>query len=351
MTQSVTPSSPSNLHIETSDLLYLLNLIKNEVKTEINCHAIGTIQTFDPLTQTCTVLFNYQKVLKKRNATTPAPNQFSDVVIAYPVLIRVPVIILGGGSAYLTFPITTGDTCLLLFCDRDIDGWLESGITTNPPFTTRLHDLSDAVALVGLHSIVKAITNYFTNGVKIGFSGGYLTIDNSGNIIINSPATCTLQGNTVILKGKDYLGSLEIDALGNIAIVGTTINIQDITGKGIFSIDALGNISLQGNSLKMLGVPIPLIIGTLYGPTGTDGRVDVSAQTTTNTGACSMTCSIGPTASLGTNIAEYISNSNNTAFPSPVMSFLVPKGWYYQVTVANVPNNQIMYFTPIGNAL
>lgn len=165
--QPVTNTTQSNLHIETTDLLYLLDLVKGEVKAEINCHAIGTIQTFDPSSMTCSVQLNYQKTLRKRNASSAAPNTYTDVIIPYPVLIRVPIIVLGGGGSSLTFPIAAGDNCLVLFCDRDIDGWLESGQTTNPPFTGRMHDLSDAVVIVGLYPAQSPIANYNTQEITM----------------------------------------------------------------------------------------------------------------------------------------------------------------------------------------
>jgi len=156
-------TTPSILQLNQSDLRYLLNMIKNEVKRELNCHAIGTIITFDPITATCTVAFNYKKTLKQRNATSE--NTYTDVIIDYPVLVRVPVIVLGGGGGYTTYPIFAGDTCLLMFCDRDIDLWLEQGSTSSPPNSERLHDLSDAVALVGLNSVATPILNYAIDGI------------------------------------------------------------------------------------------------------------------------------------------------------------------------------------------
>jgi hypothetical protein len=46
-------------------------------------------------------------------------------------------------------PIQSGDTCLVLFCDRDLDNWFESGQITTLN-SNRVHDLSDGVALVGI---------------------------------------------------------------------------------------------------------------------------------------------------------------------------------------------------------
>ena len=198
MNQPVTNSNPSNLHIETSDFLYLLNLIKNEVKTEINCHAVGTIQTFDPISVTCSVTFNYQKVLKKRNATSPAPNKFSDVVIAYPMLIRLPVVILGGSNGQITAPITPKDPCLVLFNDRDMDLWLENGNLQNPPNTSRLHDLSDGIALVGLNPVNNDLI-FYTDGIYL--RSAYVQATNNfevGNAATGSFVSADGQSITVV---------------------------------------------------------------------------------------------------------------------------------------------------------
>ena len=57
-----------------------------------------------------------------------------------------------------------------MFCDRDIDLWLESGITNSPPNSDRTHDISDAVVLVGLNPVSKPISGYATDSIvtKIG---------------------------------------------------------------------------------------------------------------------------------------------------------------------------------------
>lgn len=143
------------LQIAKIDLKFLLNLVKAETKREMNCHAIGTIITFDASTATATVAFNYKKVLRNRNAVSI--NENNDVIVDYPVLICVPVIVMSGGGGYTTYPIFPGDHCLLMFCDRDIDNWLEKGSTNSAPLSDRMHDLSDAVALVGLNPVTKPI--------------------------------------------------------------------------------------------------------------------------------------------------------------------------------------------------
>ncbi len=168
--------SLSSLQNVPTDLRYLLNLIKDEVKREINCHAIGTIITFDASTQTVSIVFNYKKTIKKGNSTSP--NTYTDVIIDYPVLIRCPVIVVGGGGGYTTYPIFSGDTCLVMFCDRDIDLWLEKGSTTSPPNSERMHDISDAVALVGLSPVTKPILSYATDAIQTVFGNVVLRLSN-----------------------------------------------------------------------------------------------------------------------------------------------------------------------------
>lgn len=77
----------------------------------------------------------------------------------YPPLLQVPFVVLGGGGSSLTFPISKGDNCLLLFCDFEIDRWWESG-EAQPSNYDRKHDISDAFAIIGVHSMVDLLQGY-----------------------------------------------------------------------------------------------------------------------------------------------------------------------------------------------
>lgn len=79
--------------------------------------------------------------------------QTKAVTRTYPVFPAVPVMFPGGGGAAMTFPIAPGDTCLLIFIDRDFSDWYTSGQTGLPPRTSRIHNPSDAVCIVGLRSV------------------------------------------------------------------------------------------------------------------------------------------------------------------------------------------------------
>lgn len=154
-------------------LMDLLNLLKKQIKLEFNCHAIATIKGFTPATQTVSAEIAYKKTIFKRNELT---GKYYPALVNYPPLTEIPAIVLGGGQASLTFPITIGDECLILFNDRDLDNWFQSG-QVGPNATARLHSFSDAIALVGLHSMnnsipdydpLRAVLRYGTTGVGVG---------------------------------------------------------------------------------------------------------------------------------------------------------------------------------------
>lgn len=160
MVYMVTNPSPSTQPQIAPDLKEYLDRRMRDVFSRVNCIGLGTIVSFDATKQTASINIVFKRVLKSVNPL-PGVAQNSDQVISYPPLLNVPVIVLGGGAAHLTFPITAGDSCLLLIVDKDMDTWFETGQVTTPP-TERNHDLSDAIALVGINNLQNPIANYNT---------------------------------------------------------------------------------------------------------------------------------------------------------------------------------------------
>lgn len=148
ISQNQVPSNPS--------LQDLLDLVKRDIMMSIACHHVGTIQSFDKDKQTAQVTLNYKKTYFQRNAST---GLYDAVLVDYPILVDCPCVVLGGGAASLRFPIQKGDECLMLFNDRDIDNWFQSG-QVGPVATPRLHSLSDGFALVGIRSSGKVLSGY-----------------------------------------------------------------------------------------------------------------------------------------------------------------------------------------------
>lgn len=128
------------------DLRSLLDLVQDEVMDALNCHAIGTVQAFDTSKQTIQATINYKKTINGK-------------LVDYPIILDCPMIIMTGGTACLTLPVTVGDTCLLLFNDVDIDTWFSSG-QAGLLSSGRRHSFTDAVALVGLRSLANSVSDY-----------------------------------------------------------------------------------------------------------------------------------------------------------------------------------------------
>lgn len=153
------PSNTINLSLSLSNKITLKDVLdqhKRDILLSINCHAIGTVQSFNPVNQTVTATINYKKTFFDFN---PATQQYDPRLVDYPLLVDVPVIVLGGGGTNVTFPVSQGDECLVLFNDRDKDNWLRSG-QPGPVATGRLHSLSDGFALVGVNSFNSSLENY-----------------------------------------------------------------------------------------------------------------------------------------------------------------------------------------------
>lgn len=123
----------------------VLDLHGQNIMQSINCHAIAQIQSFDSEKQTVTATIMYSKTVFTKNSD----NEYVPEQKPYPILVDVPVIILGGNKANLTMPITKGDECLILFNDRDIDNWF-NGNKSGPVNSSRLHSISDGFALIGI---------------------------------------------------------------------------------------------------------------------------------------------------------------------------------------------------------
>lgn len=161
------------------DLRALLTGAMQEAMRSFNCHQIGTVQSFDSAKQTATVTINVLRQVPDLSVQPPVYK-----AQPYPVLLDVPVFINSGGSGHLTFPITAGDTCLVLFNDRDMDNWFATGNTTTPN-TGRVHDLSDGLALVGFRSIANALADFDTSNAVLAYKNGKVLVADKLQLLNN----------------------------------------------------------------------------------------------------------------------------------------------------------------------
>lgn len=149
------PTIASNRKQVDPSLRDLLDLLKKDIMLSLNCHALATVESFDPEDQTVTASMNYKKSFTQAGSD----GIYKTVLVDYPLMLDMPAVILSGGPAQLTFPIAKGDTCLILFNDRDIDNWFQSG-QIGGVASGRLHSFSDGIALVGIRSQANARATY-----------------------------------------------------------------------------------------------------------------------------------------------------------------------------------------------
>lgn len=148
----------SDQFIVPPDLESVLEQIENEVFATLNCIQVGRIEEFDATRQVANVSLQVQRRVNK--------TQVAD----YPLLLDCPVVVLQGGGAYIDFPITAGDYCLVLFNDRNIDDWWNTGNVVVPR-NRRKHSLSDGIALVGINPRISVRAIDGTSVRIIGPSG------------------------------------------------------------------------------------------------------------------------------------------------------------------------------------
>lgn len=155
-----------------------LALFRKDLFLSLNCHAIATVESFNASKQTCEATVVYKRsILQAQEDGT-----YSTVLVDFPLLVDVPVLILGGSDSYLSFPTESlvGTDALILFNDRDINNWFE-GANGKGCQSPRLHSFGDGIAIVGLRSKANSIS-YEEAKVVLKNAGAALKIGTKFNI-------------------------------------------------------------------------------------------------------------------------------------------------------------------------
>lgn len=148
--------------------------MNDNLKNVLRVACPGIIQNFDAKTQTVTV----KPALREHIIKEDFSKQWEDL----PLLLDVPIVIPRAGGYSLTLPVKTGDECLIIFLDSCIDAWFSFGGVQNQ-IEKRRHDLSDAVAILGIYSQPDVIPNYSTDSVQLRSDNGNSYIDLKENEI------------------------------------------------------------------------------------------------------------------------------------------------------------------------
>ena len=208
-------------------LSQVLSKLANSIKVSFNCIKIGEIVSFDKTDQTVSV-----KVLHIMDENY---NTYMDQELEYPIIEKVPLVIMGGGGTYISHPINVGDQCLLLFCDYMIDSWWVTG-EAKPSIVPRKHDLSDAIAIVGLNATPNAIQEY-SDYLRLHYSAESSIV--IGEQIDVNNETINLNGNTKNTGTMDVEKDVTMGANATVAesLTATTLNATSAASGSFVSAD------------------------------------------------------------------------------------------------------------------
>lgn len=201
------------------------NALRIALKTsalDLRCAAPGIVNSFDATRGTAQISLAIQGTV-----TDSEGNETQQPIRP---LVDVPVVFLGGGNFVSTFPIQPGDEALVIFADRCIDAWFQSGGVQGEA-ELRAHDLSDGIAIVGPRSLARLIPNLSTATAQLRSLDGstYFEVASNGEANVVAPAGVTITGPVRIVGSLSVSGTMTGSA--NMTINGTV----NATGEGTFS--------------------------------------------------------------------------------------------------------------------
>ena len=169
----------------------LLDRFEENLLTKLNCAKVGKIKSFDASTQTADIEID-----------------------GYPQISGVPVSFICGANFSIQVPVQTGDSCIVLFCDGDLDNWV-NGDGYIPAFSQDKHGLNGAIALLGITNLLTKVENYITSGIRIKYKDSEIELNDSG---------ITIKGNVVV--DGTITASGEITGTGELGEIGLTTHVH-----------------------------------------------------------------------------------------------------------------------------
>ncbi len=177
----------------------------------------GIIESFDADKQTASV----QPAIKE-NIQVGDEKAKAETL---PILSDVPVCFPRAGGYCVTLPVEKGNECLLVFADMCIDGWWQSG-GVQEQMETRRHDLSDAIAIMGITSQPKKVEEYSKDKLQIRTDNKNVICEiDKEEQAVNIVKAKKLTANASEKIDVKCDGDITITAVGNIKIQGANASL------------------------------------------------------------------------------------------------------------------------------
>ena len=202
---------------EKATQLQLLKRSFTEMMKDLGTSIPGHLLAFDPDTQLAQLQIGVKRVNTKGE-------QF-----VLPPIIECPVYVFGG-DYHVEVELSEGMEGVILFSQRCIDAWNDTGGVANNPIL-RFHDFSDAYFLPGIRSQPNKIVGYANNGIRIRNKAGdkYFWLKNDGTAEIKAT---TLNINGDIVHAGNTMQEGDVIHTGNIVRTGEETQVGNSTQTG-----------------------------------------------------------------------------------------------------------------------
>jgi len=213
------------------ELEELIRMIKRDVRLAIRTHVPARVIAFDPATQTCSLQVEILQVVKvtdptklPRNMLIP-PNPLdgvNGVATLQPLkLMQIPVGFWAtmSGAAYVSLPVTAGDTGTLHVHDRSIAAWRQLGAATDP-YLAFTHMLQDSEFYPTLRPMAGAIAQ---------------PIDVTALVIEGPQVKLGRNATSVALKGTELVAAIDAGLTAAISAAGAIVPPAGDSGVAAFT--------------------------------------------------------------------------------------------------------------------
>ena len=192
--------------------------MENAIRRIIESHIRQNISTAIPARVESVENLELQQTID----VTPLINRvYEDGTVLSPAtIVDVPLVFPSAGGGVLSFPISIGDTVLVIYSMRSIDEWSNSDGTEQTPIDARHFNKSDAIAIPGLYTNsthlqpnpldVELKFNPIGTSIRLEALSGDITIENpthslklksNGEVLHSSGAKITAAGDFITAAG------------------------------------------------------------------------------------------------------------------------------------------------------
>lgn len=147
-------------------LAEIVERILEDAKADLHVALPGRVESYDPAKQ----IANIKPTIKQ---TVREGDDQDKTLLEHPVIPAVPVVWPRGGGYFMTFPLAAGDSGLLVFSERDLGAWRDSGQVSDAG-DEGIHGLAGAVFIPGLEVVSRALSSgdAGTDHMVLGKEGG-----------------------------------------------------------------------------------------------------------------------------------------------------------------------------------